>query len=357
MSNQFDQWRVILELAAKHKTKGPLRQAMNAAGINPNPDLRLISGFFRKQRDTGEVDGVGIWYKGDELFVFWGKERVSRLYQVYPACIWQPVSKEWYLAKVNEGKEWPDVHDYRELPEDEPETTPGPGHNSGASESELDALKRKITIAKNGVAKYAIITSDEQRDRSQDLRSEFLGYSRTAKETRDVLNAPLRAQIEKNNKDWKTLEDDAKAGADQIRAAQEAWGTLKLQRQRAEEARLEAERIEHERKLQLLAEQAQAAVDRGEPPPEPVFQATPPAAPPERVAPQSTFRGGRGRAAHERIVQVITENDVTDWPVFLAYFVNNKAVREKALEQANSILKSHGEIPGGCTPREVAKVA
>jgi hypothetical protein len=353
---QFDRWRVILKLAAKHKTKGPFRQALIAAGILVNHDLP-ISGFYQKQRDTGEVDAVGIWYKGDVLFVYWGKEPVSRLHQVWPGCIWHPIPKDWYLAKVKEGKEFPNVHDYRELPEDEPETTPGPGHNSGASESELDALKRKIAVAKGGTAKYATITSDEQRDRSQDLRSELLVYSRTAKQTREVLNAPLRAQIEKNNNDWKTLEDDAKAAADQVRAAQEAWGTLKLQQRREEEQRLAAEQKERERQQEQLAIEAQAAVERGEAPPEPLFQAPPPASAPERVAPETTFRGGRGRAAHEKIVLTITKDDVTDWGAFIAYFVNNAAVRTEAVKQANIILKDRGEIAPGCTPREVAKVA
>jgi hypothetical protein len=350
---QFDQWRTILEIAKSHKTKGPFRQALIAAGIQINEE-NPIPGFYRKKRETGEIDPVGIWNRDGVLLVFWGKEPVSFIHQVWPTCIWQPVSREWYLDKLA-GKEWPDVHEYGELLEGDVEAEPGPGHNSGATESELDALKREIAIALAGVGKYKIITSDEQRDKAQTLRAELNRLAGIANKKRDELNAPYKAAIEKNNTEWKKPADAAQAGANEIREAQEEWLTLQREKQREKEAMAEAARREREREQERLALEAQAAVDRGEAPPEPIL--LPPAPEPERLAPESTFRGGTGRAAHARFVQTITEDDVSDWAAFLGYFVNDKSVRAAALKRANSILKSHGEIPPGCTPREVAKVA
>jgi hypothetical protein len=364
--DQFDDYKALLQLAAKCPTKAALRKAMGEAGFGVNLDSPM-SGYYRLRRGKdGPFDPVGIWREGDDLIIWWGTEE-ARLEAVWPHSVWSPVPYDWYTAKLD-GKEWPDIHQLaagqepldavEELVGRSPatnEATPGPGHNSGASVDEVRLLADSIDEAKRGVKQYVTITSDEQRALSQDLRSKLLKLSGDAKTRRDELSAPHNAALKKIRATWSPLVDDAQNAADAVRNAQEAWGTLKLQRQRLEEARVAAENLKREQEAAALAEAAQAAIDQGEAPPEPTYIA--PLIVPERVAPQSSFKGGSGRAAHEKAVEVIKEEDVTDWPALFLYFISHDDAKVFMLKKANAILKSHGEVAPGCKTRTVAKVA
>jgi hypothetical protein len=361
MDPQFNEYQSLLALAAKCSTKSALRKAMNEVGFAVNLD-NPISGYFRKRRGKdGPLDPVAIWRDGDDLYILWGGIE-ARLESVWPQAVWMPVPYAWYEAKTEHGIEWPDVH---KLPkEDEPldpieelvgrsaeSEAPGPGHNSGATLDEVRLLADQIDEAKRGVKQYAAITSDEQRAQSQDLRSELLRLSGDADKQRKALTRPHKEAVDAINAKWMPLVEGAKIAADAIRTAQEAWGTLKLRRQREAEAKAEAERRRLEVEALERVAEAQAAVDRGEPPPEPL----PPPPEPMRVAPQTSFKGGTGRAAHEKAVEVITE--VTDWAALFLYFVEDKDVRLLVSKKAQAILKNTGQIPPGCKTDVAAKVA
>jgi hypothetical protein len=347
---QFDSYRTVLKLAEVHQTKNALRLAIDAAGIKVNED-DPISGYYRLRRGKdGPIDPVEMYRAGDELYVYWGAQEVSELHQVWPMCLWNPVKFAW-VKDALAGKGWPDVHQYIEP--DEADVV-GPGHNSGATLDELEALKKQVEIALAGVKKYAGgITSDDQGKASQTLRSDLLKYSREAKRTRETLNQPAKNQIDANNKKWKPVEDDAQDGADTIRKAQEAWETVKLRRARAEQARLDEEKRQYEAALAEQAEAAQAAIDAGETPPEPVYQAPPTV--PERVAPQTSFKGGSGRAAHVKAKEAIEE--VVDWKALFLWLIDDEQMRTLARKRAQTIMDNTGEIPAGCRTDVAAKVA
>lgn len=362
MSDQFAGYRTILALSQKNRTKKAFRDAVTAAGIQ-NFETAPIPGYYRLQRGKdGPFDPVGIWFDDNqELVIYWGADP-ARLEHVWPKAFWNPVSYEDWNAAM-EGKGWPDTH-YLDPAELDPieqmigpkNAEPGPGHNSGATLDEVAELGKKIDIALAGVKKYEKIDSDEARDRSQTLRSDLLKYSREAKKTREALDAPHKAEIEKNKKTWKPLEDKAADGANAIRAAQEAWETVKLRRQQEETRRRQEEERQREAALQAQVEEANAAIERGETPGELTY-VPPVTAPVAPTAPEAAFRGGSGRAAHVKPVEVIKEENVEDWSKLFLYFLNDKDARAYMLKRANSILKSHGEVAPGCTTQAVAKVA
>lgn len=366
---QFDNYNTALKLSRNVRGKGPLRQAIIAAGLLVDLEDPW-SGYYRHaQEKGGPFEALGVWRENGELVVVWGSDIVwrgdeARIKKFWPGALWSLVPFEWYQDKLN-GKEWPDVHQI--VLDDEPldaleevvgrlpdnEVVAGPGHNSGATIDEVQALADEITKAEFGVKTYATIISDEQRDRSQTLRSTLLKLASDADKRREVLKRPFLSTIREIDGKWMPLVRAAKAAADAIRTAQEAWGTLKLRRQREEEQKIEAERQRLEQEAATRAAEAQAAVDRGQTPPEPVFQPPPP--PPPRVAPQTSFKGGSGRAAHQRVVNVI--EDVVDWSAFFLYFIDDPEVRSDLLRRGNLILKNTGEIPPGCKVNVAAKVA
>jgi hypothetical protein len=320
------------------------------------------SGYYRlAQSKDGPLEPLAIFRHQDVLYVNWGsiswEGAEARIDRIWPYAIGKPVPYAWYRAKIA-GAEWPDIHQLAAQEESAAaEATaaivPGPGHNSGASLTEVQLLAAEVDEARRGVKQYAKITNDDQRAQSQTLRSELLKLSGEADKRRKALLLPHETKVNEINADWMPLVKAAKESAAAIRFAQETWGTEKLRQQRAEQQRLDDERRQREEEQIALAAAAQAAVDRGETPPEPpVILAH---AEETRLAPETSFKGGTGRAAHERAVEVITE--VTDWKALFLYFVADQACRDFILKRASAILKSTGEIPPGVNTDVAAKVA
>lgn len=371
---QFDSWRKLLALRQANPTRAAFKRAMIDAKLTMDSDDPM-SGYWRKPQSKGAVlEPVGIWRDAhDVLIIEWrgvvydnvqARLTDTIVEEIFKWSDWEPIEYPWYEGKVYRGEEWPDVHSAgpEEAELDGIEELIGRagdgrvaamGDNSGEIDEAL-ILQGKIDEAKRGVKQYAKIASDEQRAQSQTLRSDLLKLAGQAKKTRESLLQPHKDATKAINEKWKPLEEAAQAGADAIRAAQEAWGTLKIQRQREEEAKAAAERARIEAEAAARAEAAQAAVDRGEAPPEPSLPLAP-LPEPIRVAPQTSFRGGTGRAAHEKAVNVIAE--VTDWPALFAYFTEDASARDFILRRAQSVLKATGEIPPGCRIEERAKVA
>lgn len=367
---QFDDYRKLLAIWRANPSTLAMRPAMEKAGIKVY-ETDPISGYYRlAQTKGGPLEPVAIWRDTEGLCIQWGHEE-ARLEKVWTFCVWKPVPYEWYCDKLD-GKEWPDVHQLveDELPLDGIEEMIGRGGDGravvmGDNSGEVDEaliLEGRIDEKKRGVKQYILvdkgetkilITTDEQRDQSQTLRSDLLALSREADTKREALVRPhIDAQREINGK-WNPLVKAAKEAADAINKAQSAYETVKLRRQREENERIEAERLRLEQEGAAAAEAAQAAVDAGEAPPDPVPMAPPPE--PVRVAPTTSFKGGTGRAASTKPVTVIT--DVTDWKALFLYFVEDQDARAYVLKRAQSILKNTGEIPPGCATDVVAKVA
>jgi hypothetical protein len=361
MSDQFDTYRVILKLAQEHRTKLALRRAFDAAGIK-NYETESIPGYYRRRRGKdGPIDPVGIWFEDDELHIYWGKEPARPEHLL--GYIFSPVPYQWWKDKMA-GKPWPDEHQYQDPIEGKPigaavvpasDREVARGDNAGEQIRPSQILADQIDVNLRKLRQYDKIVSDEHKVQAQTVRSDLLQQSREAHEKREELLAPHRKAVEEINREWKSLEDKAQDGADKLRFAMEAWRTEQLKREREERERLEQERLDHEAALKRQADEAAAAVERGEPPPEPEFIAPPVA--PERTAPPTSFKGATGRAAHERTQEVITEEDVEDWKMLFLYFVPEKESRAFILKRANTVLKRVGEVPAGCKTRTVAKVA
>jgi hypothetical protein len=356
MSDQFDTYRVILKLAQEHRTKLALRRAFDAAGIK-SYETESIPGYYRKRRDKdGPIDPVGIWFEDDELHIYWGN-KPARLESIL-GYIWNPVPYSWWKDKCA-GKPWPDEHQPNLAEESEPvpasDRVVARGDNVGEQIRPSQILADQIDVNLRKLRQYDKIVSDEHKVQAQTVRSDLLKQSREAEEKREALLAPHRKAVEEINSEWKTLRDKAQDGADKLRFAMEAFRTEQLNREQEERQRLEQERLDHEAALKRQADEAAAAVERGEPPPEPEFIAPPVA--PERTAPPTSFKGATGRAAHERNQEVITEEDVEDWKMLFLYFVPEKESRAFMLKRANTVLKRVGEVPAGCKTRTVAKVA
>ena len=362
----FDTWRLMLRLRQENPNKQAYHAALASAGVDTHEE-RPIPGYYRLRRGDGVLAPVFI---SPELVVDWGGEQ-ARIEKVWNRCAGEPVPFAW-VTQWDQTKEWPDDHSLAQT--EQSQNVAGPGHNSGATESEIDKLRREIGIHKEGVKKYAIITTDDGGKAAQTLRSKLLEFSRGAKKSLDALLLPHQQEIAKLKKDWDPLISDAKTGADSIRMSLEAYETKKA-RAAAEKARIaehERQRIaveERQRTAALEAEaerqanEAQEAVDRGETPPDPApslaLQApsTVPDQPaePARVAPVTTIKGGSGRAAHVKTKEVIT--DVTDWRSLFLFFVEDDEARTYIRKRAQSVLDRTGEIPPGVKTDIAAKVA
>ncbi len=346
---QFATWRRLLDIAKANATIKGRREAMAAAGISCNLD-DPFSGYYRLRRGKdGPFDAVAIWRDGDELLILWGGTE-ARLESVWPHAVWQPVSYDWYEAKMDRGEEWPDLHVMASIGDVEPpapDEAVGPGHNQPPL-GEVEALAVEIENAKAGVAEYARIESDEARDKAQSLRSRLLELSRTAKKRRLELNAPHETAVKETNALWMPLEKSAQQSADIIKAAQEDWATVKVQQRQAEQRRIDEENRKRQKEAEAAA--AKAAAEKRPPPPPPPPVEAPPVAPAE-----TSFRGGYGRASSEKAVEVVT--GFADQDKTYQHFRDHGDVKALLLKLAGKILKDTGEVVPGVTTETRGKVA
>lgn len=348
---QFDTWKKLLAIAAQHGTVQARRAAMEAAAISTNLD-DPFSGYYRSRRGPdgryskdGPFEPVGIWREDGEIVIWWGTDE-ARLEAIWPGCVMHPVPYEWYAAKL-EGKEWPDTH---AMPASDEENGKAPLTAQGqAAPSESDRAKASIEAAIKGVADYKTIESDEVRDRAQSFRSSLLELANKTKRRREALIRPhLDAQRDLNAL-WMPIEKMARAAADQVHAAQEAWATVKIQRQQAEQRRID--------------EEARAAApkpdwrDTAAPPPAGdnvpalALTETPQPAPP----PTSTsFRGGTGRAAREKAVETVT--GFSDQDATYKHFRERAELKALLMKFAQQILDDTGEVVPGVTTETKGRV-
>lgn len=346
----FDTWRLLWMLRQEHPTTQAYRKALADNNIDAHED-RPIPGYYRHRRPDGVLAPVFI--KLETFEVDWGGEQ-ARLDRVWPYCIDQPVPfgwvKEWDLLK-----QWPDEH--KASKEDEKaqdDGIAGAGHNSGATESEIDKLRRQLDIDLVEVGKYKVIEDDLTNKKAQGCRSHLLKVSGGHKKTMAALLLPHEQEIDKIKKVWDPLVKDSKAGADAIKGAMDAWETKKARAAAAEARRLADAQREREAEAERLAEEAEAAMDRGE---TPAFIAptTVPEQQEQRIAPVTTIKGASGRAAHVKTKEVLT--DITDWSALFLFFVEDEEARAFIRKRAQTVMDRTGKIPPGVNTDVAAQVA
>src|SRR3990167_4129304 len=247
-------------------------------------------GFYRTRRAGPFIACAIFEHDGKIVALVDGK-------QADPAEIWtyvcqHPVAEDWYHAKMR-GEPWPD----EDGAVTESLEVPATGHNSGVVD-ESEVLKGQIESASASLKDYAAIKDAEHLARAQATRSRLLELSGDADKKREAEKKPHLDAGRNIDAKWQPLVKAAKAAADTIKAAMDAW--VNEQDKIAKKVQAAAE--EAARKEQ---EAARAAVAAGKPAPPPTSAPEPIAAP---AVPQQ-IKGGYGRAAGVKTVNVVTVTD------------------------------------------------
>lgn len=333
--DQFAGWQKLLQLAQVHKTKAALREAIVSSGLQII-ETEPLCGYYRCAAvKDGPLLPVAIWRdEGGALQILRAGQPV-KLERVWPYSAWTPVSYEAYEAVTERGERWPD----------EPATSAAPlmvaaesdrqqiGGNSPPEEDEATTLKNQIEAAK-GVAEkdYQNITTQQQADAAQALRSRLLSLSGDGDKKREAEKAPHWDKCKAVDARWQPVVKLGKEAADWLRAKLSDYATRQANKE-AEERRV------------ALAEEARLATERAANPQQ-ADQDTPPVEtpPPPPAAPtQTTIKGASGRAATIRTVKVAK---VVDYDAAYAHL---KAIPEikKVIEQvAQRFVTAGNPVPG-----------
>lgn len=336
MADQFDDFTKLLQLAQVNRTKALLREAITKSGLKII-ETEPLAGYYRCAAvKDGPLLPVAIWRgEGGQLFVLRSGEPV-KLERVWPYCVWNPIPFEWYEAATERGEKWPDeaalaVNTAIALAE--AATPPAQrtiGDNNPPVEDEATALKSQIEAAK-GVAEqdYQDITTQEQADAAQSLRSRLLSLSGDADKRRETEKAPHWEKAKAVDAKWQPVVKLGKEAADWLRAKLSAYATKKAN-----------EEAEHNRQeIARQAAEADKARAEGRPEPEqPEQRETPPAA-----AAPVTIKGATGRAATVKAVQVAK---VVDYDKAYQHLKSIPEIK-KAIEQvAQRFITAGNEVPG-----------
>jgi hypothetical protein len=295
------------------------------------------TGFYRVRYAKDKAfEPVAIW-KEDGQWLAYRSGREANAADIWTSVCRHPVEYQAYLDAL-EGKGWPDDDAVVAKQVQPPEPTIG--DNSGEVD-EAEKLKDQIEAAVKGVDAYASIKDDETAAKAQSLRNRLNELSGDADKKRDALKRPHLDAGAAIDKKWMPLVKSAKAGADKVRSAMDAWETEKLRQQRAREA-AEAEA------LRLEQESAQAAAPASE---DPQIDLAPA---PQTVAAPTQIRASYGKAAS--VSAKIVVDQVTDWPALAVYMSNHKECQDLLRQLAQRAIDAgHKTIPG-ITTTEIAKV-
>lgn len=353
---QFDWWR-----AAKNGSFGPMQEA--------NPQ----SGYYRHYIGTA----VAIWRDGGNLIMWMNGEPVDDPIQrgkVWLQVARHPVDKKDYDARIATG-EWPSAlpeipsaAQKTEVTEQAPAVA-GPGDNS----KDLDTYQRmraeilgdvaeaEAFFAKNAIADKALA------DKATDWGDRLVKSAKQADDARLAENAPLRRQIEENDKKWQGIIGPARVRGAALRTNAEAWGKAeiaRLQKEAAAEAqrKWEAEQAELRRQRDLAreAEQkrraeelAKADADGVLPEPDPIPAPEPElplAPPPPPVAPPPKLMLGSGTSGNRRSVKTAAPEtaSIVDLKAAAGFYASQNHPDLIALIQklADRAIKARAEIPG-----------
>lgn len=336
--DQFADWQKLLGLAQAHKTKAALREAIGTSGLKL-VDGEPMSGYFRCAAvKDGPLLPVAIWREGERLYVQRAGESVTTT-RVWPHCVWNPVSYEWFEQYEKQGR-WPDEPaQTADAPTETATTEAGAGNNrqtiggnNPPVEDEATALKSQIEAAK-GVAEqdYTEIITDDQAAAAQALRSRLLSLSGDADKKREAEKRPHFEKAKAVDTKWQPVVKLGKDAADWLRGKLSDYATRKADKD------AEDRRIALAEEVRLAAERATAEPDADAPPVE-TAPAPAPAAPE-----QTTIKGASGRAATIRTIKVAK---VVDYDKAYAHL---KAIPEikKAIDTvAQRFISAGNSVPG-----------
>lgn len=256
-----------------------------------------------------------------------------------------PISEAVWRSVAEQGKPWPDADVVAEAQgkQKRDQEHRGVGDNSGAFDIAVD-LADRISTARADIKDFDKITDKDHADRAQARRSLLLGLANEADKHRATLKRPLLDEIELVDGKWMPIVKGAKADADRIKRAQEAFVTEQLR---------EAERLAAEQAASAIADHVpeEDIIDEltGEiMPPEPA-----PVQAPAPVAPPANFRGSSGRAASVGTKTVVKE--VTNWLTLYMQYGSDPTVRAALLELANRDVEA-GKIVDGVKTEIVGKI-
>lgn len=334
MSDQFETWTKLLAVLKPGMTVAAQRQAIKDGGFSFN-DGEPISGYFRCPAVKGGPSlPVAIWRDEKGVLQIWRDNKPVALERVWPWCVMNPISYEWYEAKTERGEPWPDEH------QDEVATAEaGAGEgvpaadrvvtktdNSAPQESETDALARQIEAAAKNITQYEKIENDQQAGAAQSLRSRLNELSGDADKKRVAEKAPHLDKCKEIDGKWQPLVKKAKEAADTIRRFLSAYETDKAHKAAAEAARIAAEQ----------AKQKPVAQDNaGEP-------AAPPEAPVTPLMP-TTIKGAAGRAATVRVKKVAK---VVDYDKAFAALKAVPEIKQAIDKVAQRMIDAGNTVPG-----------
>lgn len=316
MTDQFAWWR-----AALNGKRGDIQEG------DPQP------GYYRNRRKGQQAMAVAYWRDTND-----GALRCKindtdvdemRALDTWPFASKEPVSYESYKAKRETGN-WPDMDETIQPARGKI------GDNNPPDESEADAIKRQIEAAAAGASQYLKIENATAKAKAQSLRSRLLELAGQAKKTHKKIKDPLWEQVKEIDNTYLPLAKMAEAEALKIREAMDFFDTAEFRKSQEIEriAQLERDRISRE-----AADAARKAEEEGKPIPLP-----PPM--PETPAPYqpTTTKGAYGRAASNKIVQVVTE--VTDWEKLFGFLKTHAELKELMLKLAQRAVDKNFDVPG-----------
>lgn len=295
-------------------------------------------GYYRTRRGKDQPwEPVAIYYPdgSDTLIALRGTREVDPN-DIWTFCCRHPVEYGAYIV-ARSGKGWPD--DDATVAAQVAPPAPTIGDNSGEVD-ESEKLKDQIEAALKGVDAYVNISDDETAAKAQSLRNRLNELSGDADKKRDALKRPHLDAGTAIDKKWMPLIKNAKAGADKVRAAQEAWETEKLRIRRDAERAAEQARIAAEQ----AAREQQGETETVEPPP---------TVAPVEVAP-TQIRATYGKSASVKATVVVDE--VTDWPKLAVYMSSHLECQDLLRKLAQRALDAGRTNIPGITTREAAKV-
>lgn len=271
-ASDFSWWR-----AALAGNRGPIHDG------DPQP------GFYRQRKKDKTFEPVAYWKDsatGEIRCHVNGRQPDElRMLEIWPYASRFPITEEVYWHRMDHGV-WPDIDAAANQVARGPELDP--------AEDPVESLKAEIEAASDGLDAYKKIESDEASARAQTLRSTLQTLSNKADKAREAEKAPHLAAGRAVDEKWQPLVKDAKAKADTIRAAMEAWENEKRRLAREAEDTIRAAQA---------ATAAEDAANGGNSPPQ--IETRPPT-----PAPATQIRGGSGRAASVGTKRVLVSIDL-----------------------------------------------
>lgn len=305
-----------------------------AGKFGPVHDDDPQPGFYRKRtRRAGPFVPVAIWRDGERMVAF-VDGRAADASEIWTFVCQHPISEEAYHQALN-GDGWDDL--------DEGVAEQAADRRNSDPEDDAESLRDQVEAARERIAEYASVTSDEQAAKAQSLRARLNELAREADKKRDALKRPHLEAGKAVDAEWQPIIKSAKAGADQVAKAIGEHETRKLRERREAERRAEEARRQQE-------EAARAAEAANKPAPPPPATPEPEPAP----APTTTIRGGYGRAASVSVENVVT--GITDQDALYTFLRDHPELKEKMFDLARrAVVKGHS-VPG-VSVEERARVA